>query len=191
MTLPGGYQAAEVDASCCGMAGAFGYEEEHYDISMKMGERRLFPEMRAAAEDAILVASGTSCRHQIEDGTGKKALHPAQVLQQALARAGVGLVQDVADIIEDRVGCELESERVVTDGDRQVETLRFQARAAAQSPLAHGNREVGNRFFRTQIAELFAEELADAVAHRVQSAHAVPQFARNLVDDHDLRIGAR
>ena len=86
LTLPDGYQAAEVDASCCGMAGAFGYETEHYDISMKMGERRLFPEIRAAAEDAILVASGTSCRHQIEDGTGKKALHPAQVLHQAMAR---------------------------------------------------------------------------------------------------------
>jgi len=86
LTLPEGYQAAEVDASCCGMAGAFGYEAEHYDISMKMGERNLFPEIRAADEDTILVASGTSCRHQIEDGTGKKALHPAQVLQQALAR---------------------------------------------------------------------------------------------------------
>jgi len=84
LTLPNGYQAAEVDSSCCGMAGAFGYEEEHYDISMKMGERRLFPEIRAAADDAIIVASGTSCRHQIEDGTGKKALHPAQVLRQAI-----------------------------------------------------------------------------------------------------------
>jgi Fe-S oxidoreductase len=84
LTLPEGYQIEEVDSSCCGMAGAFGYEAEHYDISIKMGERRLFPEIRAAADDAIIVAPGTSCRHQIADGTGKQALHPAQVLRQAL-----------------------------------------------------------------------------------------------------------
>ncbi len=84
LTLPEGYQVDEIDSSCCGMAGAFGYETEHYDISMKMGERRLFPEVRDADDQTIIVASGTSCRHQIEDGTGKKALHPAQVLWQAI-----------------------------------------------------------------------------------------------------------
>jgi Fe-S oxidoreductase len=82
--LPEGYEIEEVDSSCCGMAGAFGYEAEHYEISMKMGERRLFPAVRESGDDTIIVASGTSCRHQIEDGTGKKALHPAQVLHQAL-----------------------------------------------------------------------------------------------------------
>jgi Fe-S oxidoreductase len=66
------------------MAGAFGYEVEHYDISMKMGERRLFPSVRDADEETIIVAAGTSCRHQIEDGTGKRALHPAEVLRQAI-----------------------------------------------------------------------------------------------------------
>jgi Fe-S oxidoreductase len=84
LTLPEGYDVQEIDSSCCGMAGSFGYETEHYDISMKMGERRLFPSMREAGDETILVASGTSCRHQIEDGTGKRALHPAEVLRQAI-----------------------------------------------------------------------------------------------------------
>jgi Fe-S oxidoreductase len=84
LTLPDGYEVREIDSSCCGMAGAFGYEAEHYDISMKMGERRLFPSIRDADDDTVVVAPGTSCRHQIEDGTGKQALHPAQVLRQAI-----------------------------------------------------------------------------------------------------------
>ncbi len=84
LTLPEGYEVQEIDSSCCGMAGAFGYEREHYDISMKMGERRLLPAVREADAETIIVASGTSCRHQIEDGTGKRVLHPAQVLWQAL-----------------------------------------------------------------------------------------------------------
>ena len=84
LTLPEGYQVDEINSSCCGMAGAFGYETEHFDISMKMGERRLFPEIRDAGDETIIVAAGTSCRHQIEDGTGKRALHPAQVLRQAM-----------------------------------------------------------------------------------------------------------
>jgi FAD/FMN-containing dehydrogenase/Fe-S oxidoreductase len=84
LSLAENYQVEEIDSSCCGMAGSFGYEAEHYDISMKMGERRLFPSVRNTDEDTIIVAPGTSCRHQIEDGTGKKALHPAQVLLQAM-----------------------------------------------------------------------------------------------------------
>ncbi|HBY08702.1 MAG TPA: hypothetical protein DEH22_13310 [Chloroflexi bacterium] len=88
LTLPEGYQVSEVDSGCCGMAGAFGYEAEHYEISQKMGERRLFPEIRAAEAEAIIVAAGTSCRHQIADGTGKQALHPAEVLRQAIKVEG-------------------------------------------------------------------------------------------------------
>ncbi len=68
------------------MAGAFGYEAEHYDISMRMGERRLLPAVRAAAPETIIVTAGMSCRHQIVHGSGRAALHPAQALQQALRR---------------------------------------------------------------------------------------------------------
>ncbi len=83
LALPG-YSVTEVDSSCCGMAGSFGYEVEHYDISLKMGERRLFPAVREKADDTLLVAAGVSCRQQIKHGTGKQALHPAEVLRQAL-----------------------------------------------------------------------------------------------------------
>ena len=85
LALPEGYSVEEVDSGCCGMAGSFGYEKEHYDISMKMAERRLMPAVRKA-EDAIVVAAGFSCRHQIKDATGRPALHPAQVLRNALTR---------------------------------------------------------------------------------------------------------
>jgi Fe-S oxidoreductase len=74
-----------IESSCCGMAGAFGYEARHYEVSMKMAELALLPRVRAAAEDAILVADGTSCRHQIADGAGRQAIHVAQVLARALA----------------------------------------------------------------------------------------------------------
>ncbi len=73
-----------LDTGCCGMAGSFGYEAEHYDISMKMGEDRLFPAVRKADEETIIVSAGTSCRHQVKDGTGKRALHPAEVIRQAM-----------------------------------------------------------------------------------------------------------
>ena len=68
------------------MAGSFGYEKEHFDLSNKIGELVLFPEIRAAGEDAIIAAPGTSCRHQIKDGTGRIALHPVEILYQALKR---------------------------------------------------------------------------------------------------------
>ena len=66
------------------MAGAFGHEAEHYDISMRMGELSLLPAVRRAAADARIVASGTSCRRQIVDGTGRSASHPAELLSEAL-----------------------------------------------------------------------------------------------------------
>ena len=73
-----------IDSSCCGMAGSFGYEKEHYDISMKMGSLSLFPAVKEADTDVLIVADGTSCRSQIEHGTGKQAMHVARVLQMAL-----------------------------------------------------------------------------------------------------------
>jgi FAD/FMN-containing dehydrogenase/Fe-S oxidoreductase len=79
-----GLKVSTVQTSCCGMAGSFGYEAEHYEVSMKMAEVNLLPAIRAR-KDAVLVADGTSCRHQIADGTGREALHVARVLEQALA----------------------------------------------------------------------------------------------------------
>jgi Fe-S oxidoreductase len=84
--LPEHYSVEEVDTSCCGMAGAFGYEHEHYDISMKMSEQRLAPAVRAADDSTLIVAMGTSCREQIRHTTGKHALHPAEVLRDALVK---------------------------------------------------------------------------------------------------------
>ena len=84
LTLPQNYTVEEVDSGCCGMAGSFGYEAEHYDISLAMGERRLFPAVRGAGAETTIVAAGTSCRHQVEHATGRRALHPAEVLREAL-----------------------------------------------------------------------------------------------------------
>ena len=83
LRLPG-WEVAEIDSGCCGMAGSFGYEAEHYDLSLKIGEDRLFPAVRAASLDARLAASGMSCRHQIEHGTGRIAKHPIVLLADAL-----------------------------------------------------------------------------------------------------------
>ncbi|MGZ5256773.1 MAG: FAD-binding and (Fe-S)-binding domain-containing protein [Burkholderiales bacterium] len=75
-----------IDSSCCGMAGSFGYDAAHYDVSMKMGELTLLPEVRASSTDTLIVADGTSCRHQIRDGAAREAVHVARVLHAALAR---------------------------------------------------------------------------------------------------------
>jgi len=77
------YDAEEIDSGCCGMAGSFGFEKEHYDISMAIGQRRLFPAV-VQRPDAIVVAPGVSCRQQLEHATGRKALHPAEALVLAL-----------------------------------------------------------------------------------------------------------
>jgi Fe-S oxidoreductase len=74
-----------VDSSCCGMAGSFGYDAAHYNVSMKMGELTLLPQVRASSPDALIVADGTSCRHQIRDGAEREAVHVARVLHAALA----------------------------------------------------------------------------------------------------------
>jgi FAD/FMN-containing dehydrogenase/Fe-S oxidoreductase len=81
--------AAQVDvlaSGCCGMAGAFGYAEDKYDLSMKIGELSVFPPIRAAPDQTVIVAPGTSCRHQIRDGTGREALHPIQVVAKWMGK---------------------------------------------------------------------------------------------------------
>jgi Fe-S oxidoreductase len=76
----------EINSGCCGMAGAFGYEPEHYEISMKCGEDRLFPAVRQAAEETQIAAPGTSCRFQILEGTGREARHPVVLFAEALLK---------------------------------------------------------------------------------------------------------
>jgi Fe-S oxidoreductase len=74
----------DLDAGCCGMAGSFGYARDHYEVSRAIGERRLFPAVRQKPEGAVVVAAGTSCRHQIHDFTGETAVHPAILLRSLL-----------------------------------------------------------------------------------------------------------
>ncbi|MEJ7739897.1 MAG: FAD-linked oxidase C-terminal domain-containing protein [Chitinophagaceae bacterium] len=84
LSLPKNYTVQSMPTGCCGMAGSFGYEKEHYTLSMQIGELELFPTIRKQPEDVIIAAPGTSCRHQIKDGTGRKALHTVEVLYDAL-----------------------------------------------------------------------------------------------------------
>ena len=86
LSLPKNYTITTIPSGCCGMAGSFGYEKEHYDISMQIGELVLFPAVRNKSTDCIVAAPGTSCRHQIKDGTKEHALHPAEVLYDALIK---------------------------------------------------------------------------------------------------------
>ena len=86
LTLPANYTLDIIPSGCCGMAGSFGYEAEHYDVSMAVGELVLFPTVRNAPEEVIIAAPGTSCRHQIKDGTGRKAVHTLEVLYDALLK---------------------------------------------------------------------------------------------------------
>jgi len=84
LSLPKNFSVRVLPTGCCGMAGSFGYEQEHFDVSMKIGELVLFPSIKREPETTIIAASGTSCRHQVKDGTGRKALHPAEILFEAL-----------------------------------------------------------------------------------------------------------
>jgi len=84
MSLPENYTAENIPSACCGMAGSFGFEKEHYDLSMQIGELVLFPVVRSKAAGVIIASPGTSCRHQVKDGTGVRALHPVEVLYEAL-----------------------------------------------------------------------------------------------------------
>ena len=85
MSFPENYRVETIPSGCCGMAGSFGFEKEHYDVSMQIGELVLLPAVRSLPDDVIIAAPGTSCRHQVKDGTGKKALHTIEVLYEALA----------------------------------------------------------------------------------------------------------
>ncbi|WP_075591579.1 FAD-binding and (Fe-S)-binding domain-containing protein [Labilibacter marinus] len=85
LSFPENYHAEEIDSGCCGMAGSFGYESDTYAISMKIAEMKLLPAVRETEESTYIAASGTSCRHQIKDGTGRTAKHPVDILFEALA----------------------------------------------------------------------------------------------------------
>ena len=84
LEIPENYSVIEINSGCCGMAGSFGFEKEHYNISMKIGELVLFPEIRNSKSNYVIVAPGTSCRQQIKDGTGVQAFHPIELLYEAL-----------------------------------------------------------------------------------------------------------
>jgi Fe-S oxidoreductase/FAD/FMN-containing dehydrogenase len=83
LAIPENYNTNKIPSGCCGMAGSFGFEKEHYDLSMNVGELVLFPTIRKTSADAIIAAAGTSCRHQILDGTDREAMHPVEILWRA------------------------------------------------------------------------------------------------------------
>ncbi|MDQ1296673.1 MAG: hypothetical protein QG611_651 [Bacteroidota bacterium] len=86
LSIPSNYKVREIPSGCCGMAGSFGYEKEHYELANKIGEMVLFPEVKKSDPAAIIAAPGTSCRHHIKDGTGRMARHPVEVLYDALKK---------------------------------------------------------------------------------------------------------
>lgn len=90
LSLPRNYAVEVIPSGCCGMAGSFGYDREHFGVSLQIGELVLFPAVRAAPADVLIAAPGTSCRHQIKDGTGRAALHPVEILHAALMPTHAG-----------------------------------------------------------------------------------------------------
>ncbi len=84
LNLPENYKVTLIPSGCCGMAGSFGYEAEHYEVSMKIGSLTLFPAVKKASPETLIAANGTSCRHQIFDGAQRKAMHPVSILREAL-----------------------------------------------------------------------------------------------------------
>jgi len=84
LALPAGHAVSVIPSGCCGMAGSFGYDRGHFAVSMAIGELVLLPAVRALPADTLVAAAGTSCRHQIADGTGRRALHPAEILRAAV-----------------------------------------------------------------------------------------------------------
>jgi Fe-S oxidoreductase len=97
-----GAEVVEIDAGCCGMAGSFGYEAEHYDISMKVGTDRLFPSIEAAGRTTIIAATGTSCREQIFHGTDRSAWHPVELVAEALVSAAGRETRDADNPLHSR-----------------------------------------------------------------------------------------
>jgi len=86
LSFPENYTVEEIPSGCCGMAGSFGYEKEHYELSMAIGELTLFPAICKSEKETVIVAPGTSCRCQIKDGTDKDALHPVEILWEAIVK---------------------------------------------------------------------------------------------------------
>ena len=86
LSLPENYEVHMIRSGCCGMAGSFGFEKEHYELSMQVGELVLFPTVRKQPKEVIIAVPGTSCRHQIKDGTGKTAKHPIEILWNSLKK---------------------------------------------------------------------------------------------------------
>ncbi|MDR2272262.1 MAG: FAD-binding protein [Sphingobacterium sp.] len=86
LSFPSNYTVEVIPSGCCGMAGSFGYEAEHYDVSMKVAELVLLPAVRSTDTSTLIAAAGTSCRHQIKDGTGRKSFHPVEILYDALLK---------------------------------------------------------------------------------------------------------
>ncbi len=86
LSFPENYEVKEIASGCCGMAGSFGFEQTHYQLSMKIGELKLFPAVREASRDTLIAAPGTSCRHQIAEGTQRRSLHPVEILWEALLK---------------------------------------------------------------------------------------------------------
>lgn len=84
LSFPSNYSVEIIPSGCCGMAGSFGYVKEHYELSMQIAELVLLPAVRNKPHDVMIAATGTSCRHQIKDGAGTKALHPVEILFDAL-----------------------------------------------------------------------------------------------------------
>ena len=85
LNLPLNYKPTIIPSGCCGMAGSFGFEKDTYEVSMQIGELKLFPAIRNTPNDSIIAANGTSCRHQIKDGTQREAFHPISILKNALS----------------------------------------------------------------------------------------------------------
>jgi len=84
LSLPSGYIVSEISSGCCGMAGSFGYEKEHFDVSRKIANLSLVPAINSASDNTVIIAAGTSCRHQIYDFTKRNAMHPVELLHAAL-----------------------------------------------------------------------------------------------------------
>ena len=89
LSFPQNFSVTEIASGCCGMAGSFGYEKEHYAVSQQVGELVLFPTIRNQKDNVVVAAAGTSCRHQIKDGVNVKALHPVEILAAAVLSNGV------------------------------------------------------------------------------------------------------